>query len=266
MELHNGGKLTDRVIEPVRDRKSAMWAVFAKTLHAPNDVYLPLVRTPQATIYQLEDGKMRLYRVSETELVLETDGKEKRLDTGEAQITALAFDAGLIAALDKNGQLHYFQQAMRVGTFDTGLRLNDEFQPQILRVKDGVIVCNGEQIALFDSDGREIKRMHTGYTIGALACSPDGTYLAAGDLDSNIIRVYDGRDFTPTHQRFALDLLADAKKSQSITSAAAANTAVGALAITSRGVIAFSMSGMVCATNLTRMIAVPGGKSVSVES
>lgn len=264
MELQNGGKLTERTLEPPKTRATAMWDVFVKGLHAPNGVFLPLVRTPHTTVYQLPQGKKRLYR-ADAEATLEIDGVTTRLDTGDHVFTALGLDDALVAGLDHKGGLHYYRGAMHTASFDSGLRLTDELQPHLAVIEGGrgVFVSDGEQIALFDGDGRLVRRIFAGYTLGALACSPDGAYLATGDLDSNMVRVYDGRALTPTHQRFAVELLADAKKTQTISSALAANTAVGTLALTNKGVIVFAMSGMVCATNLTRMIALPNAKIAS---
>lgn len=268
MELHNAGKLTEKMLEPPRTRATAMWGVFVKGLHGTNGTYLPVVRTPQGEIHQNEDGTIRVYCLTDTALSFEQGGSGTPLDTGGETIAALVLDGERTAALDKGGKLHLFQRAVHTGTVDTGLRVTEELQPYVVAADGGsrIFAADGEQIAAFDGDGRLIKRLHTGYMLGALACSPDGTMLVTSDLDANIIRVYDGRDLTPTHQRFALDLLADAKRTQSISSALAANTAVGALAINNKGVIAFAMSGMVCATNLTRLLALPGGKVSAVES
>ncbi len=268
MELQNGGKLTELQIHPPKTRATAMWGVFLKTLHAPNGVFLPMARTPQATIYQLADGKQRLYRVTDAELLLEVDGVETQLATEDHQFVAVALDATLVVGLDRRGALHYYRQTVHTASVDTQLHLTDEMQSHIAIIEGGtgVFVSDGEQILLFDGDGRLVRRVATGYTLGALGCSPDGSYLATGDLDSNMIRVYDGRRLTPTHQRFAVELLADAKKTQSISSTLAANTAVGTLAITNKGVLVFAMSGMLCATNLTRMIAMPHSRVTSAEN
>ncbi|MBE2267342.1 MAG: hypothetical protein IAE80_03860 [Anaerolinea sp.] len=268
MELHNAARLTDRQIDSPPTRAGERWLNFVAELHASNDVFLPVVRTPLATLYQVPDGSLRVIRVSETELYLVNGTTETRLDTGGARIRALALDAGMIAALDTAGSLHLYRQAIHTATVETDLHLTEEMQPHLALIEGGsaVFAADTEQIVRLDGDGRELKRLSAGYTIGALACSPDGSFLATGDLDSNMIRVYDGNSLMPTHQRFALDLMADAKKTQSISSALAANTAVGTLAITNKGVIAFAMSGMVCATNLTRMIAMPANRKVVVES
>lgn len=269
MELQNGGKLTEQVIEPPNTRATAMWGVFIKGLRAPNGVYLPVVRASHTTVYQLPDGKKRLYRSPTNELILEAEGVDIRLETGTSKFAALALDQALVAILDHDATLHYYLGALHTASVKTSLRLTDELQPHLAVIHGGggVFVSDGEQIALYDGDGRLVKQIYAGYTVGALTCSPDGAFLATGDLDSNMIRVYDGKALTPTHQRFAVELLADAKKTQTISSALAANTAVGTLALTNKGVIVFAMSGMVCATNLSRMIALPGAKvPSSVES
>ena len=111
-------------------------------------------------------------------------------------------------------------------------------------------------IVLMDSGGRVRKRLDVHYRLGAINCSPDGRRFVASDLDDNVVRIYDG-DLLPTHQRYAVDLLAEAKKSQLLASSATGQRALGPLAINNKGVLAFALSGTVCVTSLARMKAHP---------
>ena len=81
------------------------------------------------------------------------------------------------------------------------------------------------------------------------------------DLEANVIRAYSSADLSVTHQRFAVDLLADARRAQVLPVTITAGAAVGPLSVNTRGVVAFATSsGLVCATSLTRMKAVPKSK------
>ena len=263
LDLQNGAKLADRTIEKPEndDRQSDVWAAYVKDLNAPNGIYLPLVRVPNLTIYQVADGSFRLYRASEIDLRLEANGRESRLEMDNAAFAAVALDAqnGVITGLDRGAKLHLYRQSARAGIFDTGLTLMDELQPHIAIADGGkrIYIADGQRVVALDAEGKALKQMTAPYALGALCCSPDGKLFALADLDANVIRVYDGTTFATTHQRFALDLLADAKKTQLFPTAAAASAAVGPLAMTNRGVLTFAISGIVCATNLTRMKLLP---------
>ncbi len=263
LDLQNGAKLADRTIEKPEsdDRQSEAWRAYVKELCAPNGVYLPFVRPPKLAIYQAADASVRLYRASEIDLRLEADEQETRLEMDNAAFAAVALDVqtGMIAALDRGAKLHLYRRSTRAGIFDTGLTLMDELQPHIA-VADGgkrIFAADGQRVVVFDGDGKALKQITAPYSMGAMCCSPDGKQVALVDLDANVIRVYDATTLAPTHQRFALDLLADAKKTQLFPTGAASSAAVGPLALTNRGVLAFAISGIVCATNLTRMKLLP---------
>lgn len=263
LDLQNGVKLADRTIEKPEndDRQNATWAAYVKDLNAPNGAYLPFVRIPKLAIYQAADGSVRLYRASEIDLRLAADGQETRLEMDNAAFVAVALEpqTGIIAALDRGAKLHLYRRSARAGIFDTGLTLMDELQPHIAIVDGGkrIFAADGQRVVALDAEGKTLKQMTAPYSMGSMCCSPDGKLFALVDLDANVIRVYDGATFAPTHQRFALDLLADAKKTQLFPTAAASSAAVGPVAMTNRGVMAFAISGIVCATNLTRMKLLP---------
>ena len=263
LDLQNGSQQGDRTIAEVKteDRRSPEWQAFVKTLTAPNGVYLPLVRTPQAVIALTADGQMCLYQVGASDLFLEINGKESRLEVDpKTAFIALGLDRslGLLAALNSAAKLHIYQQHIRVGIFETGLTIDEEFRPTLALSQDGttLFLTDGRMIVLMDSGGRVRKRVEVHYRLGAINCSPDGHRFVASDLDDNVVRIYDG-DLLPTHQRYAVDLLVEARKSQLLASSALTSAALGPLAISNKGVLAFAISGTVCVTSVARLKAHP---------
>jgi len=242
-------------------RQSMKWQEFVAGLTAPNGAYLPLVRAGGTTIYTTEDGRMRLYAPGDGGLFLETDGKEVPLDTGGAALVALGLDRflGLIAALDEQHRLALYQQHIRVGVFDTGLDMLDDTLPSVAVSNGGgaIFVSNGQAVLLLDSGGRVKHRLTAHYPIGRLACSANGKVLITSDPDTGVIRAYNGADFTPTHQRHAIDLLQDATQIQLIADLPAASAGVGALAVDNQGALAFALSGVVCVTHLNHLAVLP---------
>jgi hypothetical protein len=264
LDLQTGAKVDERVIEEpdVADHADDRWQKFVKSNTAPNSVFLPFVRTRNIGLYTTSDGRMHVSFGNGGQAYLETNGKEVRLDiASEAKLAAVSLDRtlGLFAALDRAGKLHIFQQHIRVGVFETGLRLQDDIQPEIA-VSHGatsIFATDGQQIVLFDPSGKVRKRLELYYTIGALACSPDGKLLVTSDVEAGVVRIYNAMDMTTTHQRFAIDLLADAKRVPHASGGGTTGAAVGALALNNKGVLAFALSGMVCVTNLARLKSIP---------
>jgi hypothetical protein len=264
LDLQTGARTGDRLFDEPKtdDRKDEHWQAYLKTLTAPNNMYLPYVRGRNTTVYTTSDGRMHLYRVSDNRLFLQTNGKEVRLElAGDAAIADLGLDRtlGLLAILDRAGKIHIYQQHVRVGIFDSGLNLRDDIQPELVVSHGGsyIFATDGEQIVLFEPSGKIRHRLALHYTLGVMACSPDGKLLVTSDMEAGVVRIYNGPDLRATHQRFAVDLLADAKRAPQGGSAGSITTAVGALSLNNKGVLAFAASGMVCVTNLARLKAVP---------
>src|SRR5690606_14476902 len=131
------------------------------------------------------------------------------LDAGtELLATAVDRTSGIFAALDAEAKLHLYRQHVRVGVFETGLQVDEEFRPALVISHDGstIFLTDGHCIVVVDGAGSITKRLDLHYRLGALNCSPDGKRCAVSDLDANLVRVYDG-SLTQTHQRFAVDLL-----------------------------------------------------------
>ncbi len=263
LDLQNGSQHENRTIDDLNteDRTGAAWLPFVQTLAAANGVFLPAVRSARTSILQTADGKIRLYQTSPSDLFLEVDGREARLTTDAgSRFLSVALDrsSGLVAALDEAAKLHLYRQHVRVGIFETGLQPDEEFQPMLLAAQDGalLLLTDGQALVLMDGDGKPIKRLDLHYRLGAVSAAPDGRRFVASDLDDNVVRVYD-HELNQSHQRFAVDLLAEAKKSQLIASSAMSSAALGPLALSSRGVLAFALSGTICVTSLARMKAQP---------
>jgi hypothetical protein len=264
LDLQTGAKVDDRLIEEpqVTDHGDERWQKFVKSNTAPNGAHLPFVRTRQTAIYTTSDGNMHVYSVNNAQVYLEANGREIRLDIGsDAKLAAVSLDRtlGLLAALDRAGKLHIFQQHIRVGVVETGLTLQDDLQPEIAVSHGGtsIFATDGQQVVLIDPSGKVRKRLELHYTAGALACSPDGKLLVTSDVESGVVRIYSGVEMTATHQRFAVDLLADAKRVQHGTGGGLVGAALGALALNNKGVLAFALAGMVCVTNLARLKSLP---------
>jgi hypothetical protein len=262
LDMQNGAQRGERTIDPVSgdDRRGDAWREFVASLVAPNGVYLPTVRIRQAAIHMTADGQMRLYQTAPGDLYLEIDGKEAKLETdGATEFNAVNLDRalGLMAALDSSARLHLYQQHVRLGIFETGLKIHEEFRPSLVISQGGasLFLTDGQTIVLMDATGRVRKRLDLHYRLGAISCSPDGHRFVVSDFDANVVRIYDGT-LTPTHQRFAVDLLTEAKRSQLLASAAA-SAALGPLAINNKGALAFALSGTICVTSLSRMKAHP---------
>jgi hypothetical protein len=263
-EVETGTPRGERLLEipDTDERDSEAWRNFVAELKAPNSGHLPLVQTPRLTVHTTDDGRMRLYTLGENELYLENDGKEIKLESGEADaFPALALDRflGLSAALDTGGKLHVYQQHITVGAFDLGLNMSDELRPEVAISRGGgsIFVTDGQTIVLTDSGGQVRKQLKAHYFIRRMSCSPDGRYLVTADMDPGVIRVYEGAELALTHQRFAIDLVAEATQVQLLADLPPATVALSALTIDSEGRIALSLSGVICMTDLTFMDELP---------
>jgi hypothetical protein len=177
------------------------------------------------------------------------------------QIVALSLDRflGLSAALDQDGKLHVFQQHIHVGAFDVGLEPSAYIPPHVAITRGGsaIYVSDGQCIIRTDSSGVVHKRLDTYYNIRQMACSPDGRYVMVNDTDNGVIRVYDGEDLTLTHQRFAIDLVAQATQVQLLADLPPTFVAPTTLTCDDSGLVAFSMAGVICVSHISFMDELP---------
>lgn len=263
-DLENGTLAGEQILPTANtdDRRGDGWIDFVTALIAPNQVYLPVVRNGQTTIFSTEDGRMRLYHMGDRELYLENEGKEIKLHAGEAApFAAVNFDPvmGMTAALDEKGKLHVYQQNIRVGHFDVGLSMKPDLPSGLAIARGGssIFVTNDQRIVVTSSSGKTRRELEVHYFIGKMACSPNGRLFVTSDPETGVIRIYNGTDLSPLYQRFAIDLLAEATQLQLLADLPSAKVGLSALTINDNGLIAFAMSGVVCVTDTEFMDELP---------
>jgi hypothetical protein len=267
-DLANGAAHGECVLVPPEtdNRVAAAWHTFVGDLVAPGGIFLPQVQMPDLAIYATNDGRVRLYNAKEAAFFLDMDGHEIALDCGDVTtLVALAFDnlRGSIAALRHDGTLYIFQQHALVSKADLGSFLQMDLQLSVAISQSGsVFVTDGQQIILVDFDGTVQHRRSVHYVIRLMACSPNGQYLTTYDMETGVIRVYDGLTLTLCYQRFAIDLVANAAQVQLMAKLPSISAAATALAINDTGIIAFAMSGVVCVTELAHMGVLPRSQTL----
>jgi len=262
-DLSHGSRLGERAYDGILppSRTGEPWQTFVNGFRAPNEATLPVVRAAGLTLYTSTDGATRVLHDDETgDLLLNTGDQHVRLHRdASVSFVAVAYDraAGLIAALDASGRLHIYKRDLRLAIVDLKLAVED-WRPLLALPQAGntVLCSNGETVVATDPAGQVRKRLALHYRLGPMACSPDGKNLALGDADIGVIRIYDA-DLQPTHQRFAADMLADARRVQLMGGAGGSSSMLTALALNNRGVLAFAVAGIVCVSSMSRMAVLP---------
>jgi hypothetical protein len=227
-------------------------------MKAPNGDFLPMIRVQGTAVYPALDGSFWARGTEQLGWFFETETESRRLeiDAG-ARIVSFAFDRkeGVSAALDSRGRLHLHRRAVRIGTFDTPLQIKDDLQPAAAIPEDGswCFLTDGTRIAIFDLIGNLQKTIELHFSLGAFCVSPDGKTIVVGDLDAGVLRVYGGRNWLPVHQRFAVDVLAEAKRAQLMGTGTTSGAALGPIAIGAKGALAFAIAGTVCVTTVARL-------------
>jgi hypothetical protein len=257
------GEQVVRMPEGFEGLNGPVWQNFISTLKAPNDVFFPVVQFSGMDIYLTEDGKIRLYHTGGANLQLQDGEGETQLDPSDAvMFMSVALDRllGLSAALDIEGRLHVFQQRLRVDAFELSLKPRNELRSSIAISRGGaaIFVTDGETIVQTNSRGVVHKHFKPDYAVRLMACSPNGHYLVTSDMDTGIIRVYSGKALHLSHQRFAIDLVSEAKQLQLLADLPPTFIAPSALTISDEGEIAFAMGGVICFTDLSHMNVLPG--------
>ncbi len=247
--------------QPPADLRDPFWAGFVTELCAPNGSLLPVVYLSGLTIFQSRDGHMRLYHFQSGGLVLEVDGRHIALDReqdGRFLIAGLDRTLGLSAALNEEGILYIYQQHVRVGAFDLGFSLNVDSRLNLLvpQATGSLVVSDGERLVITDSAGRVQHELTAHYTIGPVAVSPNGQLIVLGDIDDNLLRVYQ-KDLHQTHQKHAIDLVVEARQVQLLASLPGRKAALAALDVSNDGDVVFALGGVVCATHLAALDALP---------
>ncbi len=246
--------------QPPADLNDEYWRMFVAELQAPNGRALPVAYFNGLTLHQSDDGRMRVYHAQER-LILEVDGRHivlNREDDGRFLISALDRTLGIIGAINDDGMLTVFQQHVRVGQFDLGLSLGVDARLSLLAPSGTgtLVVSDGEHVAIVDSAGRVQHQWQAHYAAGPVAASPNGKIIALADIDDNVIRIYDG-ELHPTHQKHAIDLIAEARQVQLLASLPGRKAALSAMDVSDDGVIIFALGGVVCVTRLEALDVLP---------
>lgn len=265
-DIETGARYGDSEIPPMppyQDYTGEMWQIFLENLKDMKArSYLPMVITDIATIYTTTDGMLRLVYEAKRHLHLLADGHLTRLDTQSADyFISLDFDpiSGCTVALDAGGRLYIYQRAELMGVFELGLDIDMFLYPSVIIANNGgtIFVTDGKQIVALDASGDVLRRIPIHYNLRHMACSPDGARVVTSDTEAGLIRVYNGHDLKQTHQRFAVDLIADAQQVQLLANLPPITATVSALVAGDNGVIGFAMSGVICMTDVSYLTALP---------
>lgn len=269
-DLQRGTLVADEVIEfpDVDDRNTLAWHEFIQSLHAPNDAPLPKIQTTFETIYRSQSGEMTLYQSGPAEIYahLTYGSDEVRLDVrGTKVLTRLALDPDgeYVAGLDNKGKLHLYRGEKRLGMYALQLNMVDGLRSSlaIARKASPIFASDGRSIVKVEANGSVVQRIATHFDIGSLICSPDGQWIAVTDLESGVVRVYSGTDLSLCYQRFAIDLIANARQLQLLADLPPVAVAPNALAIADDGTLALALSGILCVTSLDEMIQIQPSKA-----
>jgi WD40 repeat protein len=246
---------------PPEDLSDDFWLELIASLKAPNGEYLPTVYMAGLNLHQSRDGRLRLYHFQDGSLILEVEGRHIALDRDQDErfiIAGLDRDLGLSGSLDEKGQLHIFQQHVRIGAFDMAMALGVESRLNLV-LPDGlgrVLISDGDRVVIVDSAGRIQHERQTHFAVGPVAVSPNGQYIVLGDIDDNLIRVYDST-LRPTHQKHAIDLMTTSRQVQLLASLPGRKAGLSAVDVTDKGAIAFSLGGVICVTDIKTLDALP---------
>lgn len=267
-ELEAGKLLGETKLPPPPQEafSSPVWQAYLNTLQVlQTGVYLPHVRIKSTDILLSDDGKTRLYFQRGRELIFDDNGMLSALPTPDVKrFLAVEFDRQLAntVAIDSTGKLYLYQQETLLGAFDVGLRVEEEGRALLAISRGGnqIFASDGHRLVVVSPTGKLKKTIETHYDIGRIACSPSGSLLAVSDREAGVLRAYRGDDLTLTHQKFAIELVAQSEKVQLFADLPPINTAISALSAFTQGMIPFAMSGVVCMTDVTYMDELPQKK------
>jgi len=255
-------------IAPDEPRNSEAWLSFlGRTKGEQSKYYLPHIRTELLDIFSTDDGALRVYHQRDGQLFMETDGVEDKLDLiGGDRLISMDLDGalGTFVGLDEALKLHIYQQNIRVGAFDIGLKRDADLRANVAVSRGGTAIyaTDGRRMVYVDTGGNVQKTLETHYYIGQMVASPNGGMLLTSDMESGVLRIYKGDMLVLTHQKFAIDLVADANQIQLMADLPPMGTAISAMTAYNRGIIAFAMAGVVCVTDVKHMDEVPRPKAL----
>lgn len=269
-DLENGTTLSEFMIPTLPEvaRQSDSWQIFVTKLSSPDSkISLPQIRFRKLDILNTDDGKLRVYRQDDDKIFMEADGAEEEITLiGGERLITIALDGalGTFVGLDEGLRLHIYQQNIRVGAFEIGLEKDPDLRPALRIARGGgaIYATDGKRIVVVDNGGKIKRKMTAHYFVGQLSCSPGGGMIITSDMESGVLRAYHGETLTLTHQKFAIDLVAEAEQVQLMADLPPTGTAISAVAAYNRGVFAFAMSGVVCVSSVDAMDEIPRPKKL----
>ncbi|MCU0497507.1 MAG: hypothetical protein MUF87_09170 [Anaerolineae bacterium] len=249
------------------DRTSEAWAAFLATLKVPNSAFLPIVQTPAITIYTTPTGQTRLFQTATNLIIKSLDHPEVPLEIkSNAAFRLIHLTDPLLAALDQKGKLHLYRQTRRIGTYDIGIKLKPDSLADLAVTPTLILVSDSTQIVQVSFTGKVMRQLKTHYVIARMTASPNGRYLITSDLETGVLRIYDGQTLQVSYQRFAIDLISKAPKVQLLADIPPETMALSALTIDDQGTVAFAISGVICVAQLEEFDRLPSDQSDKSEN
>ena len=255
-DAESGATLAEKQFADLSNRTYDHWQTLLPELKVRDKIYPPVLIADDANIYLSQSGQLRLYHLDSGRALLHVGPAEMKFPGTFIQV-ALDRSLGLIGALDAEGCLSLFQQNIPVGQFNIDID-PDEFAA--IAVPDGgkrIYVAHGYTLLEMDIAGKTLQRRELSYPIGAFACAPSGQWIACGDGETNVIRVYDGADLKPHYQGHAADLLLRSRQVQLLADPPPSRVALRHVAIANDGTLAFALAGVLCVAKPEDMNAVP---------
>ncbi|MFZ4827330.1 MAG: hypothetical protein ACOYLB_08235 [Phototrophicaceae bacterium] len=252
---------TRRPISSPEPSAGEEWETYLDSLRAPNGLPLPYVRTKNALLYLTMDGNQT---VVDDGFGLQVLAKKtlhhfSQIDT-EMLTMSVDYKSGIIAVLGENTHLYLYRETTLLGEYALPIPLKQGILPDVFMSEHAqqVFICDGNHLLVYNRAGA-LRIHHTfSYTVGKIACSPNGEMLIASDAHNGVLRVYvGGQQFRFSYQKFAVDLYAKARQLQLLVSAPTPLTAVNGLTIEDDGTFAFSMGGVVVMTHIDYMDEIP---------
>ncbi len=263
-DLNDGAPLHEATLPPLPALQAPqeLWERYQEeTLRLPNGEHITRVQIANRTLLLTRDGAQRLHWDGAASLVLMDDKEAVALETASvSRWLAVDFDRdlGFTAALADDGRLHFYELNVFKGSYDLGLQPEDDRRCHVqIRRGQHIHATDGRTLVAVGANGTVKKRLALHYRVALMASSPDGQQLALVDYEDGIIRLYRGADLLLTHQKFAIDLVAEAAPRQLLEDLPPLMTAVSSLALANQGVVAFAMGGVLCCTHQDAMTALP---------
>lgn len=263
-DMADGATLDERTVPPfpALSAPPELWERYQEdALRLPNGLLLTHLQLAQRVLYLTRDGAQRLHWDGSGALTFIDDQEALALEAPNVKRWgAVDFDRdlGYTAAIAEDGTLYVFERDVFKGCYDVGLQPADDRRCYVsIRRGQHLYASDGQVLVAVGADGTVRKRQLLPYRVAHLAVSDDGQRLALVDYEDGIVRLYRGADLQLTHQRFAIDLILEAVPRQLVEELPPPMTAVGSLALTDGGWVAFSMGGMVCSAHQDALTALP---------